>query len=120
VAKLHATGEAIPEAVSLMARLSAESELDAVRHRALRHLAESAQAQTEYDNAYDAQMRRRHLRHSDQEARKAATEAAETARWRTAHHLLKHRIRALQAQRTRTSEPEASGTSAMGTVGPVA
>jgi hypothetical protein len=123
VARAQATGRAHIEAaleqlrsqgavngtLALQERLEAEQVRDRFHTDALGHFALSPEADAEADLARAAKMRTRHL-HSDtyEAAVEAADEAAEQARWRTAHHLLNTRlgtVRALAGERAAVPQP---------------
>ncbi|MDH3039197.1 hypothetical protein [Streptomyces sp. TRM75561] len=96
---LAAGGGVFAESVALAARLAAELQLGALRRRAVNRFAYQPPAQAEYEKAFATEMRRSHLHNSVDEAREAAEEAAQTARFNTAHALLDDRLRTLRAAR---------------------
>ncbi len=103
---LTAGGGVFTESVALAARLAAELQLGALQRRAMNHFAYQPPAQAEYEKVFATEMRRSHLHYSLDDAREAAEEAAQTARFNTAHTLLNDRLRTLQAARP-TSEADA-------------
>lgn len=103
---LAAGGGVLPESVALAARLAAELQLGALRRRALSRFAYQPPAQAEYKKVFATEMRRSHLHDSLDDAREAAEEAAQTARFNTAHALLEDRLRALRSARP-TAEVDA-------------
>ncbi|MFI1760270.1 hypothetical protein [Streptomyces sp. NPDC020571] len=102
---LAAGGSVFAESVALAARLAAELQLGALKRRAANHFAHQPPAQAEYEKVFATEMRRSHLHDSVDEAREAAEEAAQTARFNTAHALLNDRLRTLRAARP-TSEAD--------------
>ncbi|MFE2184394.1 hypothetical protein [Streptomyces sp. NPDC059455] len=74
--------------------MQAEQVRDRFRADALAYFALSPQADTEAELARAVKMRTRHL-HCD--TYQAADDAAEQARWRTAHHLLQTRLATVRA-----------------------
>ncbi|MDQ0779867.1 DNA-binding transcriptional regulator YiaG [Streptomyces aurantiacus] len=74
--------------------MQAEQIRDRFRADALEYFALSPQADTEAELARAVKMRTRHL-HCD--TYQAAADAAEQARWRTAHHLLQTRLATVRA-----------------------
>lgn len=96
---LAAGGGVFAESVALAARLAAELQLGALQRRAVNHFAHQPPAQAEYEKVYATEMRRSHLHDSVDEARDAAEEAGQTARFNTAHALLNDRLRTLRAAR---------------------
>ncbi|WP_370270066.1 hypothetical protein [Streptomyces sp. V4I8] len=103
---LAAGGGVFAESVALAARLAAELQLGALRRRAVSRFAYQPQAEAEYEKVFATEMRRSYLHGSLEEAREAAEETAQTARFNTAHTLLNDRLRTLQAARP-TSEADA-------------
>lgn len=109
VASQRAAGEsgfAQSVAVALAARVTAELQLGELRRRAVAHFACQGAAQTEFEKVYATEVQRWHLYDSVEEAREGAEEAAQRARFNTAHTLLKDRVRALRAARAEQG-PEA-------------
>ncbi|MEU7072967.1 hypothetical protein AB0B30_27930 [Streptomyces narbonensis] len=101
VAELLAAGGGVfPESVALAARLAAELQLGALQRRAVSRFAYQPPAQAEYEKVFATEMRRSHLHDSLDEAREAAEEAAQTARFNTAYALLDDRLRTLRASRS--------------------
>ncbi|WP_319656984.1 hypothetical protein, partial [Streptomyces scabiei] len=96
---LAAGGGVFAESVALAARLAAELQLGALRRRAVSRFAYQPQAEAEYEKVFATEMRRSHLHGSLEEAREAAEEAAQTARFNTAHALLDERLRTVRAAR---------------------
>ncbi|MFC8013955.1 hypothetical protein [Streptomyces cinereoruber] len=107
---LAAGGEVFPESVALAARLAAELHLAALRRRAVNKFAYQVPVQAEYEKVFATEMRRSHLHDSLDEAREAAEETAQRARFNTAQALLDDRLRTLRsAQPTETevdTEPD--------------
>ncbi|MFE3169199.1 hypothetical protein [Streptomyces sp. NPDC059224] len=106
---LTAGGGVFAESVALAARLAAELQLGALQRRAVNHFAYQPSAQAEFEKVFATEMRRSHLHDSLDEAREAAEEAAQTARFNTAHALLNDRLRTLRAARPTTeadAEPD--------------
>jgi hypothetical protein len=97
---------ATDDTLALLERLEAERARDRCRSEALGHFARSPEADAEAQLAHAAKLRTRHL-HSDTftAAVQAAKEAAEQARWRTAHHLLNIHLAAV---RTAVGEPSSA------------
>ncbi|MFD0437322.1 hypothetical protein [Streptomyces chartreusis] len=96
---LAAGGGVFAESVALAARLAAELQLGALQRRALNRFAYQPSAQAEFEKVFATEMRRSHLHDSLDEARQAAEETAQTARFNTAHALLNDRLRTLRAAR---------------------
>lgn len=96
---LAAGGGVFAESVALAARLAAELQLGALKRRAVNRFAYQPPAQAEYEKVFATEMRRSHLHGSLDEAREAAEEAAQTARFNTAHALLDERLRTVRAAR---------------------
>ncbi|MFI8952723.1 hypothetical protein ACIGO6_40470 [Streptomyces sp. NPDC053750] len=96
---LAAGGGVFAESVALAARLAAELQLGALQRRAVNWFAYQPSAQAEFEKVFATEMRRSHLHDSVDEAREAAEEAAQTARFNTAHALLNDRLRTLRAAR---------------------
>ncbi|MFE9137980.1 hypothetical protein [Streptomyces sp. NPDC007355] len=94
---LAAGGGVFPESLALAARLAAELQLAALRRRAVSRFAYQPSAQAEYQKVFATEMRRSHLHDSPDEAREAAEEAAQRARFNTAYALLDDRLRTLRA-----------------------
>ncbi|GAA2330274.1 hypothetical protein Scani_34150 [Streptomyces caniferus] len=86
--------------IALAAKMKAQDIVDEYRTTALRTLGSEFQVEAEARNAHAAQMRRRHLHPSIEDAEQAATKAAEEARRRTAEHLLTQRSNAWRAAHT--------------------
>ncbi|OEJ22876.1 hypothetical protein AR457_37190 [Streptomyces agglomeratus] len=108
VTKCRAQG-GFKETTTLIGKLTAEAAVDKYRHAALELLSHSAEAEAEAREAQEAELRRRHLHSSAEAARAAAKEAAQTARWRTAQHLLSDGTSKVRAQRPApkvTDEPD--------------
>ncbi|MGW7579164.1 hypothetical protein [Streptomyces sp. NPDC054765] len=80
--------------IALAAKMKAQDIVDEYRTTALRTLGREIQVEAEARNAHAAQMRRRHLHPSIEDAKQAATQAAGEARRRTAEHLLTQRSNA--------------------------
>ncbi|MEU8542933.1 hypothetical protein AB0C52_23605 [Streptomyces sp. NPDC048717] len=97
---LAAGGGVLPESVALAARLAAELQLGALQRRAVSWFAYQPPAQAEYEKVFATEMRRSHLHDSLDEAREAAEEAAQTARFNAAYALLDDRLRTLRASRS--------------------
>ncbi|MFE0654590.1 hypothetical protein ACFVZH_39370 [Streptomyces sp. NPDC059534] len=106
VAELLKAGEVFPEMVAVAARLAAESQAHAVRESALRFLARGPKAEEERERVHAAELRRAHLFDSVEEAQEAADMAAETARWRTAQHLLDLQVDSFRAERSQAARQE--------------
>lgn len=96
---LVAGGGVFAESVALAARLAAELQLGVLQRRAKKRFAYQPLAQAEYEKVFAAEMRRSHLHPSVDDTREAAQEAAQTARFNTAHALLNDRLRTLRAAR---------------------
>jgi hypothetical protein len=96
---LAAGGCAVAESVALAARLAAELQLGALRRRAVSWFAYQPSTQAEFEKSFATEMRRSRLHGSLDEAREASEEAAQTARFNTAHALLNDRLRTLRAAR---------------------
>lgn len=96
---LAAGGGIFDESVALAARLEAELHLGALQRRALSRFASQQPAQAEYEKIFATEMRRSHLHDSLDDALEAADEAAQIARYSTAHVLLNDRLRTLRASR---------------------
>jgi hypothetical protein len=96
---LAAGGGIFDESVALAARLEAELHLGALQRRALSRFASQQPAQAEYEKIFATEMRRSHLHDSLDDALEAAEEAAQIARYNTAHVLLNDRLRTLRASR---------------------
>ncbi|WP_327378887.1 hypothetical protein OG393_33795 (plasmid) [Streptomyces sp. NBC_01216] len=101
---LAAGGDVFRESVALTARLAAELQLGALQRRAVSRFACQPPAQAEYEKVFATEMRRSHLHDSLDEAREAAEEAAQTARFNTAHALLDERLHTLRASRSAPEE----------------
>ncbi|MEU9485896.1 hypothetical protein AB0D83_19910 [Streptomyces decoyicus] len=86
--------------IALAAKVKAQDIVDEYRTTALRTLGREIQVEAEARNAHAAQMRRRHLHPSIEDAEQAATQAAEEARRRTAEHLLTQRSNAWRTAHT--------------------
>ncbi len=86
--------------IALAAKMKAQDIVDEYRTTALRTLGREIQVEAEARNAHAAQMRRRHLHPSIEDAEQAATQAAEEARRRTAEHLLTLRSNAWRTAHT--------------------
>ncbi|MET7297287.1 hypothetical protein ABZS79_35280 [Streptomyces griseoloalbus] len=100
VTDLRAAGGGVfAESVALAARLAAELQLGALQRRAVNRFAYQPSAQAEYEKVFATEMRRSHLHDSVDEAREHAEEAAQTARFNTAHALLNDRLRTVRAAR---------------------
>jgi hypothetical protein len=98
VTDLLAAGDSVfPESVALAARLAAELQLAALQRRAVSRFAYQPPAQAEYKKVFATEMRRSHLHDSLDEAREAAEEAAQRARFNAAYALLNDRLRTLRA-----------------------
>ncbi|MEU6332018.1 hypothetical protein ABZ851_32900 [Streptomyces sp. NPDC047049] len=95
--------------IALAAKMKAQDIVDEYRAIALRTLGSEFQVEAEARNAHAAQMRRRHLHPSVEDAEQAATKAAEEARRRTAEHLLTQRSNAWRAAHTPAPAEPASG-----------
>ncbi|MGA5442525.1 hypothetical protein ACPCKW_23815 [Streptomyces griseoincarnatus] len=95
-ARVRAEG-ATPEAVALLARLITETAVCEGRRSALALLAQGEVASAEADLAFAARMRGAHRYRTRADAERAAGEAAEQARERTARHLLSKRLAVLRA-----------------------
>ncbi|QCX82667.1 hypothetical protein C9F11_45545 (plasmid) [Streptomyces sp. YIM 121038] len=95
------------EALDLAERLAIQSQLHAVREKALHCLATGDTAGREAERVFAAEMRCRHNHGSWEAAKEAAWEASETARWKTAHHLLEQHLHEVRATRARALELEA-------------
>ncbi|MFJ4003820.1 hypothetical protein ACIPWL_10225 [Streptomyces sp. NPDC090023] len=108
VTDLLAVGQDVfAEAVALAARLAAELHLGALQRRALNLFAYQPAAQAEYKKVFATEMRRSHLHESLDDAREAAEEAAQRARWNAAHAVLNDRLRTVRATRpTAEADPE--------------
>ncbi|MFD8263580.1 hypothetical protein ACFV19_32875 [Streptomyces griseoluteus] len=114
---LAAGSDVFPESVALAARLAAELQLSALQRRAVDHVAHQPPAHAEYEKVFATELRRSHLHDSLNEAREAATEAAQTARFNTAHALLNDRLRTLRTARPTTeADTEADGYAQTATV----
>ncbi|WP_405875748.1 hypothetical protein OG605_38700 (plasmid) [Streptomyces xanthophaeus] len=96
---LAAGGGVFAEAVALAARLAAELHLGALQRRVVNRFAYQPPAQAEYKKVFATEMRRSHHYDGLDEARRAAEEAAQRARFNTAHTLLNDRLRAVRAAR---------------------
>ncbi|MFE0061859.1 hypothetical protein [Streptomyces sp. NPDC059003] len=106
VKELRDTGTSQAAALDLAERLATQSHLHAVRQAALNCLATGGKAQEEAERVFAAEMRCRHYHDSWEAAQKAAGEASEKARWRTAHHLLDQQLREVRAIRARAVDTE--------------
>ncbi|MDR3082988.1 MAG: hypothetical protein LBV60_19045 [Streptomyces sp.] len=94
VTDLLAAGQDVfAEAVALAARLAAELHLGALRRRAVNWFAYQPAAQAEYKQVFATEMRRSHFHESLDDAREAAEEAAQRARFNAAHAVLNDRLR---------------------------
>ncbi|RXS66690.1 hypothetical protein EST92_28460 [Streptomyces sp. TM32] len=91
--------------IALAAKLKAQEIVCEYRATALRTLGRAFQVEAEARSVHAAQMRRRHLHPSLEDAEQAATQAAEEARRRTAEHLLTQRSNAWLATHTPTPAP---------------
>ncbi|MFI1648254.1 hypothetical protein ACH4XT_15125 [Streptomyces avidinii] len=96
---LAASGGVFPESVALAARLAAELHLGALQRRAVSLFAYQPAAQAEYKKVFATEMRRSHLHQSLDDARDAAEEAAQAARFNAAHALLNDRLRTVRVAR---------------------
>jgi hypothetical protein len=79
--------------------LAAKNRSAEYRNHALVLLADSAEAELEAEQAADARRRWAHRYPSVEEARQAVADAANEARWRTAHHLFAERLRQVEEMR---------------------
>ncbi|MFE0777016.1 hypothetical protein [Streptomyces sp. NPDC058861] len=104
---LAAGGSVFPESVVLAARLAAELQLAALRRRAVNKFAYQAPVQAEYEKVFATEMRRSHFHDSLDEARKAAEETAQRARFNTAQTLLDDRLRTLRSAQPAEAEVDA-------------
>ncbi|MFE4309203.1 hypothetical protein ACFRR6_24500 [Streptomyces sp. NPDC056891] len=94
---------ATEETAVLMAKLTAELTAWERRQSALASLAQDARADAEAAAAFETEMRRSHLHPPANDARRAASAAAEAARLRVAEHLM---ATALMEGRERRREPQ--------------
>ncbi|MFD8413991.1 hypothetical protein ACFV2Q_19905 [Streptomyces sp. NPDC059650] len=92
-------GDVFAEAVALAARLASELHLGALQRRAVNLFAYQSAAQAEYKQVFATEMRRSHLHDSLDDAREAAEEAAQAARFNAAHAVLNDRLRTVRAAR---------------------
>ncbi|MFE9121373.1 hypothetical protein [Streptomyces sp. NPDC007172] len=95
-----ADGGAFPESVALAARLAAELRMASLKRQAVSQFAQQPLAQTEYEQVFATEMRRRPLHESPDWVRQAAEQAAQTARFNTARAVLDDRLCRLRASRT--------------------
>ncbi|MGW3271284.1 hypothetical protein ACWDFH_07390 [Streptomyces kronopolitis] len=86
--------------IALAAKLKAQEIVREYRATALRTLGREYRVEAEARSVHAAQMRRRHLHPSLEDAEQAATQAAEEARRRTAEHLLTQRSNAWRTAHT--------------------
>ncbi len=93
-------GGVFDEAVALAARLAAELRLGALQRRAVNLFAYQSAAEAEHEKVFATEMRRSHLHDSLDDAREAAEEAAQAARFNTARAILNDRLRTVRASRT--------------------
>ncbi|WP_185993822.1 hypothetical protein [Streptomyces benahoarensis] len=101
---------AVTSALAFRALQTVEEVLPEYRSSALRRLARTPQAETEARRAYTAEQNRRWYRANPHgaDAVAAATKAADTARTRTAQHLLDTRLAQLRQQTTTPTEQPAA------------
>ncbi|MFE9259176.1 hypothetical protein [Streptomyces sp. NPDC006879] len=93
-------GDVFAEAMALAARLAAELHLGALQRTAVNLFAYQSAAQAEYRKVFATEMRRSHLHESLDDAREAAEEAAQRARFNAAHAVLNDRLRTVRDART--------------------
>lgn len=96
-ARVRADG-ATPDEVASLARLIAETAVFTCRRSALALLAHGEVATAEADLAFAARMRGAHRYRTRADAERAADEAAEQARERTARYLLSERLSVLRTR----------------------